>query len=1054
MHDSGLPQSAERRWASVMMLDMAGSTELQAQLGAEQSYELAREVISLAISIAKGQGGHVMGVEGDSLLASFGAPIASEDAALGAVQAAVEFRDRAAVLADSWQARFGVSPEFRTAICDGPVVVDRGADPDGGDLRIHGPPVNLSARLQARAAPGQILLSAQTAHHLEGAVVAPLVGEHVLKGFADPVKVHELVELIEDGQRFDARRRRGLVPLVGRVREVAQLDRFLSQDAGGWHLAVLQGAAGIGKSRLLHEIRDRHHVGHTFLTAQCDAGQRDAPFAPLVQLLRQAANVREDAPPEEVARVLKEQFGFDAGGDRLVLALGGGSGMVTPGLGGMDTMVRLREALRGALEAISARSPTVMVIEDVHWIDRSSRMLIASILANPGALGRCALLVTTRPDGADWLEVPNRLQVAVSPLDRAQIQQLCEAALPWNALTAQQRQLVHEKSEGNPLFAEEILRFLATAGHKGPDQTLDPAATLGNLQFLFLQQIDHLPDPVRRVLQMAAVIGPSFDRDLLAALHSEEMQSKLPAHLDRAEAAGLIRPVSQGTTVRYSFAHVLLRDAVYSSLLEVVRRDHHLAVARKMQQLGLAVRPENALPVAEHFDRAGHAGEALPHWLSAARRAMGLYALEETDAILTRVVEVARTAPEQLEDTAFAAAFTDWLEALQYMGNFQRLVDVAREFLPRLQALSDPSHASLALAHYSLALTHLRDYAGAERIARAALLQAEARGDRRGAAWLTLPLIRAQEETLSLSETDYLARTEALFDEAHALGDTRLAIQYIYMRAAYLRSMGDVRAARKENHRLAAYAMAQKDMRGRAFAGWTEALCRQVGEEIEEALEVIADSRRHVLPGSADALVLDTIWSALQALGPDPAAHQPFQQRVLQQATELGDMNLVHPTRLMGAVTRLRLRQLRAGWRELTQLLRDTEAGGNKTHLRYFQLVTVEFLLVVAGALPPSLPTPPNLARMGVGDAALGVALRLTARRRARRLLARLETLLPGGRDGAVKARALICKAALAKGRERRALLERARAIAVHQDLPNMVRRIDVLHGQAASDQA
>lgn len=1044
---------AERRWATVLMLDIVGSTELLQQIGPEKSFEMTQSVMAKVAAAIKAHGGFSMGFEGDGLLASFGAPIASEEAALDAVKAALACRDDLAGATQALNRRYGCAPQFRIAVCAGAVViVPQHVTGHTNGPRIHGPAVNLSARLQAIAEPGQIVVSDEVATQIAGIAKIRPLGHRRFKGFAQPVTVFELSGFKRSGPRFGARAHQGLSSFVGREAERAALTHFVAQQSKGWRVIALVGPAGIGKSRLVHEVQSATAAPPSFLIGQCRTTDQARPYGPFAQILRQAVHANDALPSEQVLKRLEARIGAGIVTEDLRLILDAATPKQTPDTKGVEKTLYLRRSLRRVLEALCADDASVLVIEDAHWLDFSSRDLIKSLLSDPSARYACPLLITTRPEGAGWISGPSTEIAELSSLGLADAFQLTEDLLSEGQFSRDLPQLVFEKSEGNPLFIEEIVKYLrnesALKREEIAAQDLGAVAAIGDIQYLFLHQVDRLPEYARRMLQYAAVIGHAFQTDLLRRVVPSGSTNDLEQALATAVRAGLIFATPSDEGGAYRFGHVLLRDAIYASLLETTRRELHLATGMALEALMPARATDEDMHLSDHFDRAGAVERAIPYWLRAAKRARQIYALHEVDAILTRVAEVVRSRPDLLDDLTVADFVTDWLDSLEFLANHVRVVTVAEEFLPRLRAMEDQSHTTLALAQYCLALTHLRDYPRAFAIASKAVKEAGLRGDRKGFVWMNLPLIRYYEETLSLPNQKFLDMTDALFAEASALKETRAAMQYIYMRAAYFRSLGDVKAARIENRRLDEYAAAQGDTRGRIFYCWTEALCLQIAEEIEQALEVIDEGRRHILPGTGDEWALLSIWCALITLGPSPDVAQDELDRVYNIVLANGEYNLIDPNRLTKTVYKLRKRDLAAGWSDLQELLRGVKKRGNRTHLRYFYLVTAEFLLTVCGRLPSGKVNETAARKLSVADIVTGLTLKLTGRFRARRMLRQFWRLLPQKHDCVLQARALICEAVLAKGDARRDKLAQAKRIAHVQELTNLANRIDKLMAQ------
>lgn len=1044
----------ERRWTAVVMADMAGSTAVTEQIGAEKAYQLLTRLIAMAVRAVEDEGGTALTFGGDSLLASFGAPVAVEDASLRACRAALAFQAAIATETEALEQQFGIRPQFRIGISGGMVVVGPMGPNAGMDLNIMGQPVNTASRLQELAEPGQILLSDAMFGQVEGEVEFTDLGPHSLKGISGRPHVFALHNTLDASARFAGRIRRGLVDMVGRRDHLRALHRGLAQAVPGWHLLLVKGPPGIGKSRLLHDFRLSMQGEREVFQGQCRAGTH-APYQPIADILIAASKVAPSDGTDAVLDGLRGLLGDDLALDTLRHVLSPGKDMLASNADS-NLALAVRETLRKVLTRLFDRQPCVLVIEDAHWIDGSSRNVIEELLrAGPMQDRTCPLLMTTRPEGApQWAAFKPTQTLSLASLTEAESGDLASRRLRNARLSAPLAKLLFEKSEGNPLFIEEISRYLGSADaleETTAGLAIRPGAgsdlASGNLQHLIMARVDALSAPLRQTLRFAAVQGRQFSQDVLKAV---EPGSNLDAQLAKAADRGLIEPEPGGDAAQWRFRHALLRDAIYGSLLEDSRRPLHAVIGHAIETLNKDRPEEVCEALAYHFDAAGRPALAAPYLIRSAQKALQVYDLDEVDRLSLRLRDILRDDPTVISQPDLDRMIVVWLEAMNFKGHFARAIEVAAEFLPHLRKGGDGRAIEIAVSHYATALTHARDYKQAIDLALDGIAQANSRGDAMSAAWLQLPLLRAYEETSSLSHADFIALSQKALMQAEALGETRLQMQILYLQGAEYRSQGKVRKSRERNEALQAFAIASNDKRGQGFAAWTTALLYQVAEENEKAVALAEEAMPLTLHGTADAHVITSIWAANVVLGANPHTARARLDETMALARTFEDYNIVQGLGLIDAIYHLRLGKVTEGWSRLCSVLEDTHKGGNVVFSRYFHLVRAEILMLLSGRmkeLPPSPDLPDRKVKPppkpGLGDIATVIKLRLQARRIATADLAYFRARFHSDGTGVMEARALTCESLLLRNKDARAAgLRRAAAMAEAEGMTLLQRRI------------
>jgi class 3 adenylate cyclase len=514
---------AERRQVTVLFTDMVGFTTFSERSGEEAAYTLMRSLSKLMAEAVREQGGVVQSFTGDGIMAVFGAPVAYEDAPLRACRAALAIQLRLKIAGPDFETKHGVRPQMRIGLNAGAAVVGKVADADdaAAGITVLGDTVNFAARLQALAEPDSVLMSETTHRLLQGRVEASFAGEHQIKGKAEPQKVYRLNALRQGATRFEAAVSRGLSKFVGRENELELLARSLDKARSQLCVIDLVAEPGMGKSRLLHEFRQRIGKDRTsILSGSCSSDGQQTPFLPFIEVIRGSFRISMGEAENEIAKKL--EMGLTTLGlhsDHNVGLLLHLLGLKVPndaltGLDGVLIGLRTRGLLQQLLEARCRLSPVVMVIEDLHWIDSVSEELLAKIVDSE-VKRQLLLLHTRRPEYVpSWLDGAAVTNLHLEPLPAGNVRHLVQAKLGVEALPEVLARNILEKVEGNPLFAEEIITFLiergilrAVAGKLDFDVSAAAVTLPASVQGILTARVDRLEPKDRALLQAAAVIG-------------------------------------------------------------------------------------------------------------------------------------------------------------------------------------------------------------------------------------------------------------------------------------------------------------------------------------------------------------------------------------------------------------------------------------------------------------------------------------------------------------------------------------------------------------------
>ena len=648
----------ERRQLTVMFADLVGSTELAARADPEDVRDVMRAYQDACAGSIARYDGYLAKYLGDGVLAYFGYPHAHEDAAERAVRAARDIVQAIGRLAPVSGHRLSV----RVGIATGMVVVGAVAAPDGAsELSAIGDTPNLAARLQALAEPNTVVIADSTRALTRGAFRYVNLGDRKLKGISEPARVWQVAGDIA-ASRFEATYVAGLSRFVGREPEVALLNSRWEQALSGEGQAVLLcGEGGIGKSRIAEQLRQRlEGFDHTRIRYQCSPFHVSSALQPVISQLEYAAdlNAEDDgsirlaklesllAPTtrnmEEVVPLLATLLGIPLG-----------SRHVMPNVTSDVLKRRTLEALAGQLVALARIKPVYWLVEDVHWIDPTTRELIGLCLDRVRDLPVFAL-ITFRPEFVPtWGHMPHVTGLTLNRLARRQCTELIDSLCAGKPLPAEVLEQIVAKTDGIPLFIEELTKTVLESGLlierdgsyalTGP---LAPMAIPTTLQDSLMERLERL-SPVKEVAQIGSAIGREFSYDLLAAV-SELRDNELKEALGQLANAELVYVRGEPPDATYVFKHALVQDAAYASLLRARRQQIHSRIAQVLPEKFPDLTARQPETLAHHCEAAGLEAPAKEYWSRAGRLALAnaTYA-EATNHFAKALALVAKAAPSE-----------------------------------------------------------------------------------------------------------------------------------------------------------------------------------------------------------------------------------------------------------------------------------------------------------------------------------------------------------------------------------------------------------------------
>ena len=707
----------ERKQVTVLFADIQRSTALAEMLDPEEWHAILDRFFQILTKGVHRFEGTVNQFTGDGIMALFGAPIAHEDHAQRACYAALLLQRGLHRYSQQLKRERSIALSVRMGLNSGDVVVGRIGDDLRMDYTAQGHTVNLASHIEKLASPDTVYLTANTADLVRGFFELEDLGPYQVKNVRDPVSVYELRGLGSLRTRLDLSRARGFTRFVGRDSEMSSLEASLQRAAQGEGQVVgISAEAGTGKSRLCFEFLARCRARDIAVQeARCVSHGRNVAYLPVLELLRGYFDIKDDdgdeAARDKVAgRIVRLDPGLTEELPQLFEFLGvPDPHHPAPPINAEVRERRIFSIVARLMDARSAQRPAVILIEDLHWIDGATQSFIDSLVeVVPDT--RTLLLLNFRPEYRPPFESsPQYHELPLSPLPPEAIDQLLSDLLGSHPSLEGLAERIHERTEGNPFFIEELIQFLveksALEGTRGGYRLVEPVTQVEiapSVRAVLAARIDRLEEREKGVLRTASVIGKSFTESsirLVAGLDEEELAATL-RNLIRAE---FIFEESLYPESEYSFKHPLTQEVAYETQFAAQRRRIHAAVARATEELGSDRLDEQSALIAHHWEKADEALEAA-RWHRRAAHWAGYNHMNEALRHWQQLLSLIASLPESPELLELGS------EALGYVimsrarlgGSDEEVEALFAEGKERSQRLPDPAAKARLLVQYGM----------------------------------------------------------------------------------------------------------------------------------------------------------------------------------------------------------------------------------------------------------------------------------------------------------------------------------------------------------------
>jgi class 3 adenylate cyclase/tetratricopeptide (TPR) repeat protein len=648
----------ERKTITALFADLKDSTELMRELDPEEARSLIDPALSLMGEAVHRFDGYVVQSTGDGIFAIFGAPAAYEDHPQRAIYAALEIHKALKAYASKLVVQGKPPLTARVGINTGEVVVRTIQTAGRSEYAPIGHTANLAARLQAVAPAGGVAISESTRRLVEGYFELHPLGPLDLKGLAGPVEVYRIAGPSKLRTHFQVAAQRGLTKFVGRDREIGELRNALelAENSHGQVVAVV-AQAGSGKSRLLHEFKRFIPTEFKLLEAFSLSYGKASAWLPIIELFRSYFGLTAAENIENRHRKIESQIAaLDTGLKPTIpyLSLLLGLSEAAAEIAHVSPQIKRRRTIDAIKQIILRESliqPVVLIFEDLHWIDSETQETL-EILVDSVAHARVLLIVNYRPEYRhNWSNRSHYTQIRLDPLSKANVAEMLDALLGIGTGIGKVKQIILDRTEGNPFFIEEMIQALFYQGVLVRNGELKISRPLSQLTLpptvmgVLASRIDALPRADKELLQTLAVIGRETRFELVQKV-ADQSEESLVSSLDRLARSEFIQSYLSGGGATYIFKHALTQEAAYGSLLVERRKVLHGHVAHTIEQLFRDSLEDYWAELADHYCQSHDIQKAIHYSGLAGQQAMQRCSYTDAINYVSRGIEFLKSAPD------------------------------------------------------------------------------------------------------------------------------------------------------------------------------------------------------------------------------------------------------------------------------------------------------------------------------------------------------------------------------------------------------------------------
>ena len=684
---------SERKHVTILFSDLSGYTALTERFDPEEVKGIMSLIFGKITEIIKSYDGFIERFIGDAVMAVFGIPKAHEDDPVRGIKAAMEIQAAVEQLSPQFESKIGRSLTMHTGINTGLVVTGE-VDIEKGTHGLTGDAINLASRLESIAKAGEIVVGPETYNQALNFFEFETLEPAKVKGKQQPVNIYKVHSIKKEF--FKTYRLQGLqAALTGRDKEMTILAKAAERlKQGQGSIISICGEAGTGKSRLKEEFKDfldideiQWYEGHAYGYTQ------NMPYYPLINLLSHAFRIEENDPPETIRKKLEDSVAY---------LLGEGN-KHTPYIGSLfalsyqeiekaspeDWKDRLGKAIQAILTAIVGRKPTIVCFEDLHWADPSFIKLFERLAASTHqkALFICtyrAHFTLFEGDPPDELR-DSYQKFNIKDLAKLEAQEMLKSLLGTQNMPSELKEVVGQKTEGNPFYIEEMINSLIESGILTRDngiwklsRKITKADIPATIHGVLTARVDRLGKQFKRILQEASVIGRAFLFRILENI--TDFDSGVDKYLAGLEGLDLIRTQSEEPELEYIFKHVLTQEVVYKGLLKKERQEIHERIGLAIEQIFADRLPEFYETLAHHFSKGKSAVKAIRYLSYSGEKCLNRYSLEEAHRyyqeafnIASNIAESSMQGKELLTDVLIK-----WFMVFFYQGDYKSLMELLK----------------------------------------------------------------------------------------------------------------------------------------------------------------------------------------------------------------------------------------------------------------------------------------------------------------------------------------------------------------------------------------